>query len=372
MKRGRVPSAPTLLIYGASGYTGRLIVQETLALGLRCVLAGRSRDKLEALARTHELPFRSASVDDDGAVAAMLEGVTVVLNAAGPFHITALPLARACIRQRVHYLDISGEFGVIDALAALGDSARARGVMLLPAAGFDVVASDCLAALVARRLPRATSLSIALRGLNAISRGSAESVFTQSSDRVVVRRRSALVGVKPGELTRRFDFGTGPTQTTAVSWADVSSAHYSTGIPEITVYYEATAIVRLGLAMNRYGGWLMRTPGWGWWQGVGVRLLPDGPSPDARARGSADVVARVEDGTGRFAEARLHTPEVYSFTASTSAALADRVLGGDFRSGFQTPATAYGAEFALGLPGVRYVEVAAPIGVSGPGAPSFR
>ena len=84
------------------------------------------------------------------------------------------------------------------------------------------------------------------------------------------------------------------------------------------------------------------------------------------------MVARVEDGTGRFAEARLHTPEVYSFTASTSTALADRVLGGDFRSGFQTPAKAYGAEYALGLPGVRYVEVAAPVGVSGPGATSFR
>jgi short subunit dehydrogenase-like uncharacterized protein len=348
---------PVLLIYGSSGFTGRLMVEEALALGLPCVLAGRSRDKLAALADRTGVPFRVASLDDRSAVAALLADVAVVLNAAGPFHQTALPLARACIEHGVHYLDIMGEYGVVDALAALDGEARQRDVMLLPGAGFDVVPSDCLAALVSRRLPAATRLSIALRGLNAISRGSAESVFSQSADRVMVRRQGQLVGITPGELIRRFDFGAGPTETTAVSWADVSSAYYSTRIPEITVYYEATPLVRLGLGLNRYASWLQRTPAWSWWQGVGVGLLPDGPSRAERARGSADVVARVEDAEGRCVEARLHTPEVYSFTASTSVALADRVLSGQYKAGFQTPAMAFGGEYVLTLPGVSYVEV---------------
>lgn len=347
------------MVYGASGFTGRLMVDEALALGLPCVLAGRSRDKLAALAGRTEIPFRVASLDDPVAVTAMLAGAAVVLNAAGPFHRTALPLARACIEHRVHYLDVAGEYGVVDALAALGDQARRRDVMLLPGAGFDVVPSDCLAALVCRRLPGATRLSIALRGLNAISRGSAESVFSQSAEHVMVRRQGRLVGITPGRLTRWFDFGAGPTETTAVSWADVSSAYYTTRIPEITVYYEATPLVRLGLGLNRYASWLQRTPAWSWWQGVGARLLPDGPDPAERARGSADVVARVEDADGRWAEARLSTPEVYSFTASTSVALAERVLNGQYKPGFQTPAMAFGGEYVLTLPGVTYHEVSA-------------
>jgi short subunit dehydrogenase-like uncharacterized protein len=354
---GRSVSEPLLLIYGATGFTGRLIVQEALAFGLRCVIGGRSRDNLEALSRSRGIPFRVASLDDQPAVAAMLEDVKVVVNAAGPFRLTALPLARACIEHGVHYLDIGGEYDVIDSLATLGDRARQRNVMLLPAAGFDVVPSDCLAALLSRRLPDATRLSIALRGLNAISRGSAASVFSQSAERVMVRRNGRLIGISPGELTGTFDFGTGPTPTTAVSWADISSAYYTTKIPEITVYYEATPLVRLGLALNRYGSWWLRTPGARWWQSMGVGLLPEGPSLDQRASGSADVVARVENSAGHCVEARLHTPEVYSFTASTSVALADRILSGRCVAGFQTPAMAYGAEYALTLPGVSYIDV---------------
>jgi short subunit dehydrogenase-like uncharacterized protein len=84
---------PVLLIYRASGFTGRLIVEEVLAFGLPCVLGGRTHNKLEAVSRSHGLPYRVASLDDRAAVTTMLKGVAVVLNAAGPFHLTAVPLA---------------------------------------------------------------------------------------------------------------------------------------------------------------------------------------------------------------------------------------------------------------------------------------
>ncbi|HEY8926164.1 MAG TPA: saccharopine dehydrogenase, partial [Polyangia bacterium] len=236
---------------------------------------------------------------------------------------------------------------------------------LLPGAGFEVVASDCLAGLVARQVAHPMKLDLALRGLNAISRGSAASVFALWSDRILVRRQGKLVGVEPGALTREIDFGNGPTETTAVTWADVSSAHHSTGIPDITVYYEATPIVRMGLGFNRHGSWLARTPVFGWWQKIGLGMLPDGPSDRERAVGKADVVASVEGRGGQRAEARLHTPEVYTFTATTAAALAERVLAGDCKPGFQTPATAYGADFVLSLPGVSYEEVSVARGRGG-------
>ena len=85
-------------------------------------------------------------------------------------------------------------------------------------------------------------------------------------------------------------------------------------------------------------------------------MLPDGPSPEQRARGRAAVVVEATDGTKTCA-ARVHTPEVYSFTATTAVAIADRVLAGERKAGFQTPSDAYGADFTRSLPGVTWSEL---------------
>jgi short subunit dehydrogenase-like uncharacterized protein len=343
-----------LLIYGASGYTGRLILREALALGLRPILGGRTRNSIHELAQIDGLSCRLARVDDAAAVSAMLRGVDVLLNAAGPFRATAEPLARGCLEQGVHYIDIAGEFSVIECLANLHMHAYERGVMLMPGAGFDVVPSDCMAAWVAKRLPGAQTLSIGLSGLNAISRGSAETVFVQYGELVMVRRGGRLVRVTPGTLVKDFDFGAGPKRASAITWADISSAYYTTGIPNITVYYESTPLVQFGLNLNRYGQWLLETPGWEAWRRAGVRMLPEGPTTEERARGRAAVVVEATDAHQRRVALRLSTPEVYSFTAATSVAIADRVLAGEHKAGFQTPSRVYGADFALTLPGVTH------------------
>jgi short subunit dehydrogenase-like uncharacterized protein len=341
-----------VLIYGSTGFTGALIVKELLARGLRPILAGRGSARLQALAKLHRLPHRAAELSDARALRDLLDGVDAVLNAAGPFRKTAPPLLEACLDRGVHYLDVSGEFAVFEALARRGSAAERRGIMVLPGIGFDVVATDCAAALAAALVPGAKSLWLALSGLDAISRGSAATVFDQYGQLVMVRREGRLVKVPPGELIREVDFGCGQQRVTAITWGDVSSAYYTTGIPDITVYYEATPMVELGLRLNRYGSWLFNTPGWKLWQNASVRLLPPGPTSAQRARGGAVVVAQASDGSGKSSCVRIRTPEVYSFTASTSAAVVDRVLAGEFSPGFQTPAGLYGPEYVLSLPGV--------------------
>jgi short subunit dehydrogenase-like uncharacterized protein len=342
-----------LLVYGAAGFTGRLIVEEALAFGLRPIVAGRSAQALEKIARAAGLEYRVASMEQPARLASMLDGVSVVLNAAGPFRATALPLVEACLARGVHYLDISGEIPALQSLAERSRDAVGRGVMIMPATGFDVVPTDCMAAWVARCLPSANSLSIGFTGLDSISRGSAASTLEQYEDLVTVRRAGRLVRITPGELERDFDFGSGPVRTTAITWGDVVTAYHSTGIPDITVYYEATAVVRLGLGLNRSMGWLLKTPGWKWWLKTAMEALPEGPDAVERARARARIVAIATDARGQSAEVRLETPEVYSFTATSSIAIADRVLHGDLAVGFQTPAQVYGPEFVLTLPGVK-------------------
>ncbi|MCA9269835.1 MAG: saccharopine dehydrogenase NADP-binding domain-containing protein, partial [Planctomycetales bacterium] len=100
------PNSPTWMLYGAYGYTGRLIAREAAARGMRPTLAGRDADKLRPLADELQLPLQAFSLDDTASVAAKLEGFALVLNCAGPFSQTAGPMIEACLQSRTHYLDI--------------------------------------------------------------------------------------------------------------------------------------------------------------------------------------------------------------------------------------------------------------------------
>lgn len=123
----------------------------------------------------------------------------MVLNLAGPFSATSRPVADACLRNRVHYLDITGEIEVFESLAARDAEARARGVMLLPGVGFDVVPSDCLAAHLKRRLPDANDLKLYLTLGPNMSRGTAKTMVEAIATGTRLRRKRSYRLLRPGE-----------------------------------------------------------------------------------------------------------------------------------------------------------------------------
>src|SRR5437763_11984740 len=152
--RGYAPGmADSWLLYGANGYTGELIARRAVAGGGRPVLAARRAAEVGRLAAELGLDHRVFGLEDARAVDRGLDGMAAVLHCAGPFSRTAAPMAEGCLRGRAHYLDITGEIEVFEALAARGEEARRAGVTLLPGVGIDVVPSDGLAAHPPRRLP---------------------------------------------------------------------------------------------------------------------------------------------------------------------------------------------------------------------------
>lgn len=341
-----------LLIYGATGYSGQLITAAALQLGVRPVLCGRSEGKLAAMARPLRLDYRVAGLNEVQRLDAALRDIDVVLNAAGPFSETSAPIADACLRARCHYLDITGEIPVIESLVERDRPARAAGVMIMPAVGFDVVPSDCLAAHVARRLPGASSLAFGLTGLVSATPGSAKTLVEHVGYGVKVRRDGAITAIAPGEVTRCFDFGDGPQPAMNISWGDVASAYYTTGIPNIDVFYEATPALQGMLLASRYAGWMLRTAAWQAGLKAYMDLLPEGPTDEQRAASRMVIVAEARDWRGRRVSSRLRTPEAYTFTGTTAAAVARSVLRGDLEVGFQTPGRVYGADFILTFAGV--------------------
>jgi short subunit dehydrogenase-like uncharacterized protein len=336
-----------LLIYGATGFSGRLITHAAVEAGLAPILCGRKKLVLQSLAEPAGLEWRVAELADSTGLDAALRGVGVVLHAAGPFSATARPMVEACLRAEAHYLDITGEIPVIEALVKDDARARRAGIMIMPAVGFDVVPSDCLGAYVASRLPNASSLALGLTGLLSATPGSARTLVEHLGGGVKVRREGVIRSIVPGSRTRWFDYGAGRRCSMNISWGDVASAFYTTGIPNVDVFYEATPALRGMLLASRYTGWMLQTAPWQASLKSYTTLLPEGPTEAQRLASQMVIVAEASDGRGRSFRARLRTPEAYTFTAATAAAVARRVLLGDFEAGFQTPARIYGADFVL-------------------------
>ncbi|HEY1381652.1 MAG TPA: saccharopine dehydrogenase NADP-binding domain-containing protein [Gemmataceae bacterium] len=346
-----------LLIYGANGYTGALIAREAVAHGRRPILAGRTARAVAALATELGLEHRTFALDDPAAIAAGLRGVAAVLNCAGPFARTAGPLAGACLADRVHYLDVTGEIAVFEALAGRDREAGAAGVTLLPGVGFDVVPSDCLAAHLKRRLPTATRLTLVFQGLGRVSHGTATTLAENLHRGGMVRRGGRLTPVPAAWKTRAVDFGRGPVTAMTIPWGDVATAWYSTGIPNVEVYAAAPWSFRLAARLSRYVRPLLRRKRA---QAAIVRRLTGGaagPTAEERARGRSYLWGEVADAEGRTAAAREEGPEGYTLTVHAALAAAERVLAGGVPTGYQTPAAAFGPDFVLTLPGVRRIDL---------------
>jgi short subunit dehydrogenase-like uncharacterized protein len=260
-------------------------------------------------------------------------------------------MGEACIRNRVHYLDITGEIDVFEALALRDAEAKRQGVMLLPGVGFDVVPSDCLAAHLKRRLPDASDLKLYISLGNDLSRGTAKTMIEAIAAGTRMRRGGRLVSLDRAEAGS-CDFGEGERPTFQFSWGDVATAFYSTGIPDIEVHFEANSAVKAFARMPRL---VKAFLGFGFMQSflkARVESMPEGPSEAARRAGGAIVVGVARNDRGESVRSRLRTPEGYTLTAATAFDAARRIAAGEIKPGFHTASLAFGADYILNFNGV--------------------
>jgi short subunit dehydrogenase-like uncharacterized protein len=385
-------NAPWLL-YGAYGFTGRLLAAESIRRGHRPILAGRDpvrlRDLATRLEQTFVLPdalaLRTFGLEDAPALRGGLAGVSAVLHAAGPFVETARPMMEACLEARANYLDITGEVPVFETAFELSDQARERGLLFMPGVGMDVIPTDTAAALVAGILPGAHRLDLVLHSPGRPSTGTLQTIIEGLPGGLLVRRGGRLVRSSPGrrEFRRWVDLGpeqeSGPMagklggrrSVAPYTWGDLATAWRTTGIPDITCYMTAPRrqVRTLPILLPLLQRLLSIAP---------VRRLarslvargPDGPSPEAREHGRCRVWGRAEAAGDRAAEVVLEFPEAYRFTAEGGIRAMEKVLEraaapGESRpgnadphgAGTLTPAGAFGPGWVLDLPGVRVIRI---------------
>lgn len=314
----------TLMIYGAAGYTGRMATEHAKAAGLDVIVAGRAQDPLPQLASDLDLPSRVFSVDDPEAITAALEGVDVLLNCAGPFMRTAEPLMRAAIVAGVHYLDFAAELDSYRLAELLDADARAAGVMLLPGSGGSVAMLGSLASHASARIADPRKISIALHVTGSMSRGSAISATENVTTETLARIDGRLVGREASE-TRSFDFGQGEVDCFPLTLPDLITIWRTTDVPNVETFVHVS-----GDAFPEGD----------------LKALPAGPTARQRETSRYQAAVEVTGADGTIVRSVLDTVNGYTFTALAAAEVSRRVLGGEVRPGFQTPAGLFGAGFA--------------------------
>ena len=340
-----------LLIYGSYGYTGELVVAEAVAQGLKPILAGRREDALRAQAEPLGLRWRVADLSESALDTALVD-VGVVLHCAGPFSRTAKPMIEACIRNKATYLDITGEIAVFELAARFDKKATAAGVTVMPGVGFDVVPSDSLALHLKNRLPSATHLSLGFQSNGRTSHGTASTMVENLDAGGAIRKDGKITPVASAYRSRTIDFGLGATGAVTIPWGDVSTAFYSTGIPNIEVFIALPLGARVGLHLSRYLQPILATAFVKQRLQAKIDAAPRGPTPEQRARSKSYLWGEVSNAAGEKRVSRLLVPDGYTLTAVAGVAIAQAALAGKLPAGFQTPAKALGADFVLSLPGV--------------------
>jgi len=344
--------APRWMLYGANGYTGRIIAAEARRRGMRPVLAGRSAAPIHALAAELGLEARVIGLGDPDALAAALADVDLVLHCAGPYLDTNKPMLKACIASHTHYLDITGEVAVFERVIKWQGTLRDAGVVAVPGVGFDVVPSDCLARRLHERLPGARRLTLGIRLDATASPGTARTYVHALPAGGLVRRAGAIELVPPAYRTRAIDFGDGPERTFTIAWGDVSTAFHSSGFTDVECYFQARPWVYWAFRLTRPIRFVLAPRAARDALGRLAARLYHGPDEAARRAQGARIWARAEDDRGQSVTMLLRCPDGYDLTADAALCAVQAVLAGEVAPGGFTPAMAFGSAFLGRLRGV--------------------
>ena len=341
------------MIYGANGYTGKMMVEEAVRRGLRPVLAGRNAEALQVLAAPHGLPVRAFALDNPQALRSGLNGIGMVLHCAGPFSATSAPMLEACLDVGAHYLDITGEIDVFAHCHAQDGRAKEKNIVVLPGSGFDVVPTDCMAAQLKRELPGADSLVLAFEAGGGPSPGTAKTSVEGLGGGGRARIGGQMTRVPLAWKTRTFERDGEQRFAMTIPWGDVYTAYVSTGIPNVVVYMGVPPATASRLRRLRLLGPLLGLgPVQSWLKGQVAKRVR-GPSEATRGKTGCVVWGEARDPQGRQISRRLRTPNGYEITVTASLGIVERLLGGERPAGgYYTPSRLMGANYVLGLPGV--------------------
>ncbi len=341
-------------VYGATGYTGKLVAAELRRRGAEFVLAGRSAPKLEIIAEdVGGAETRAVSIDDAAGLRALLEPCAAVIACAGPFQLHGEPILAAAADTGTHYIDTTGEQPFMRMVfEQYGERFSESGAAAVTAMGFDYVPGDMIAGLTAAGLGPLDELTLAYwtRGFGA-SRGTTMSALGMIDGSDVEWRDDALrpapqsVGrgkwrfAEPvGEQRMvRYPAGEHVTVPLHVDTRNVrTTLSASTAVPHPRLAFAAPFVMPVVQLATRTP--LKRA------MAAAVARLPEGPAEDDRRRSRFTIDCEAVSGTTRR-RGSISGRDVYGLTARTTVEAALRCADPGYeRSGALAPSQAFEPE----------------------------
>ena len=345
----------TVVLYGATGYTGALVTDELVRRGAPFVLAGRNRDKLERVSaeRGRGARVAVASVDEPDSLRRLLDEARVVINCAGPFTLAGEAVVRAAVDTGTHYVDSTGEQTYIRMVfERLSAEAERRGVALVPAMGFDYMPGDCIARLAAQgREPlEALTLAYSVKGFG-MSRGTMRSGLEMMKGGDLVYENGDWRPAGLGVFRASFEFPPPIGQQAMARYpsGEVITVPRHTRTRRVDSMITARTVapgplapvlpfLRPGLAVA------LRTP-LRRALGRATEFLPEGPSEEERRAAEFTIVAEARGEDGGVCRGIVRGSDVYGLTAVTLVHGAELMWADGYdRSGALGPAAAYDPE----------------------------
>ncbi|PZR27561.1 MAG: hypothetical protein DI535_10070 [Citrobacter freundii] len=325
-----------MLIYGAAGYTGKIIAERAKEIQLDFEIAGREHDKIRDLASELQVPYHVFTVEDETAWKKALADKKLLINTAGPFKFTANQAMHACLVAGVHYIDISAELETYQLAEALDVKAREAGIQLISGAGL-FVSYDALAVYVAAKVKNPQKLSVGFRHYGGFSRGSVISSKHIADLGILVRKDNEIIA-NPHAKPKIFHFADRKEECLPTPLGGIVLSHKSTKIPNIEEFFS----LQLPAA-----GLPDLTP----------ENLPEGPTAEERAAGRNGLAAEVIGEHGEIFRAAVDAPSGYTLTPLSVVAVASRILNDDFKIGYQSPGSAYGVSILSDIPDTRLIDI---------------
>lgn len=342
----------SFLLYGANGYTGELIARYAAEYDLHPILSGRREEAVKELAGKLNLSYKIIDINNSSQLQHSLQQVKVVINAAGPFVHTARQMIEACLQTGTHYTDINGDISVFEQIKKMDAAAKEKNIMLLPGAGFDVVPTDCMALHLKNILPDATHLKLAFASIGGgVSHGTAMTIINKLGLGGAVRENGQIIKKPLGEKGMWVDFGDKKLFVISIPWGDVSTAFFTTGIPNIEAYTGVKPSAYKLLKLQGLFNWLLRTE---WVKNIirkKIKQRPAGPDDEMRSKAKSFVWGQVVNSKGEIITSHFSCADGYTLTAHASLIIVKKILQGNFKPGYQTPASCYGEELVKEIPG---------------------
>jgi short subunit dehydrogenase-like uncharacterized protein len=168
-----------------------------------------------------------------------------------------------------------------------------------------------------------------------------------------VRKNGKIIRNPLGQKGMWIDFGIKKLFVMSIPWGDVSTAHFTTGIPDIEAYTGISKNTYRILKLQPLFNWLLRTSFIRNFIKKKINQRPAGPSHDMRSKAISLIWGQVKNAAGKTASARLSGPEGYTLTAHSTLIITKKVLEGNFKTGYQTPGSVYGEDLVMEIPGMK-------------------